>query len=157
MEIKKNIPGSVQISCYKTITKEIKVVFPCNSININFEYQKDSTNVHPYTYNFVSTSASISYSDSVKWSFGDGAFANDINPVHTYNQSGTYTVCLRIIKRNSNYELTDCVKELCKTIIIETPCEFVASYTVAADATNSRKINFTNTTIIIIRRSIYSH
>lgn len=149
MEVKKYISGSIQISCYKTITKEIKVIFSCNSININFEYQKDSTNVQPYTYDFINTSTPVSYFDSVKWSFGDGAFATDINPVHTYNQSGTYTVCLRIIKRNSNYELTDCVKELCKTIVIETSCEFVASYIAAVDATNSRKINFTNTTKFI--------
>ena len=28
------------------------------------------------------------------WNFGDGATSTDENPVHTFNQSGTYTVCL---------------------------------------------------------------
>lgn len=34
------------------------------------------------------------YYDSLYWSFGDGNFSNDLNPVHQYFSSGTYTVKL---------------------------------------------------------------
>src|SRR5690606_8701930 len=30
--------------------------------------------------------------DSLVWSFGDGQFANDWSPVHTYEQAGTFNV-----------------------------------------------------------------
>ena len=33
---------------------------------------------------------------SVAWDFGDGATSNDVNPLHTYAGSGTYTVTLTI-------------------------------------------------------------
>ena len=34
-----------------------------------------------------------------KWDFGDGALSNDQNPVHTYTNTGSYTVVLRVIKQ----------------------------------------------------------
>jgi hypothetical protein len=45
-------------------------------------------------YRFVNTSAP-GFTNQ-KWSFGDGAGSNDLNPVHTYSTSGVYTVCLII-------------------------------------------------------------
>ena len=34
------------------------------------------------------------------WDFGDGASSNDLNPVHTYNAGGTYTVTLVVTDQN---------------------------------------------------------
>lgn len=32
--------------------------------------------------------------DSFRWDFGDGTFSNAVNPVHAYDEAGTYTVTL---------------------------------------------------------------
>ena len=32
--------------------------------------------------------------DSFEWDFGDGTFSNTVNPVHVYDEAGTYTVTL---------------------------------------------------------------
>ena len=34
------------------------------------------------------------------WDFGDGASSNDLNPIHTYNAAGTYTVTLVVTDQN---------------------------------------------------------
>lgn len=41
------------------------------------------------------------YNDTqYSWSFGDGASSTEMYPYHTYNQSGTYTVCLDVAGSN---------------------------------------------------------
>ena len=45
------------------------------------------------------------------WDFGDGNTSIETNPMHTYAEAGTYTVCLQLT--------TDCgVKDLCNTLSI---------------------------------------
>jgi YVTN family beta-propeller protein len=41
-----------------------------------------------------------------KWYFGDGSNSTDKNPVHTYNESGRYTVTLTAINANGSNALT---------------------------------------------------
>ncbi|MEI7433833.1 MAG: PKD domain-containing protein [Methanomicrobiales archaeon] len=49
----------------------------------------------PLTVQFTDTSSN--FPDTSAWDFGDNTFARDIrNPVHTYNQAGTYTVTLAV-------------------------------------------------------------
>ncbi len=36
-----------------------------------------------------------------KWDFGDGYISNDVNPVHSFNSTGTYEVKLTAISKNS--------------------------------------------------------
>ncbi len=45
----------------------------------------------PYTVSFTNTSQ---YADTYYWNFGDGTVSTDMNPVHTYADSGTYIVTL---------------------------------------------------------------
>lgn len=45
----------------------------------------------PYTVNFTNTSL---HADDYLWDFGDGTTSTDVNPVHTYADSGTYSVTL---------------------------------------------------------------
>jgi PKD repeat protein len=52
------------------------------------------------------------------WSFGDGTYSNEVNPQHGYEKPGIYKVCLKMQVVNSN-----CVKEICKEIIIRPGCE----------------------------------
>lgn len=51
----------------------------------------------------------------VYWSFGDGTSSSLLNPVHTFTQQGTYTVCLTV------YNNSGCQSSTCDTIIIGNP------------------------------------
>ena len=52
------------------------------------------------TVHFTNTSISNDYITGYQWSFGDGSFSTDINPVHSYSTLGTYTVQLVPITQN---------------------------------------------------------
>jgi len=68
----------------------------------------------PLTIAFTDSSSAGSNTDSIlsrKWSFGDGTYdSTQVNPTHTYAQTGGYNVCLRIKTRNG------CVSEICKFV-----------------------------------------
>ena len=52
-----------------------------------------------------------STSGNYLWDFGDGNTSTDVDPLHTYSESGIYTVCLQLT--------TDCgTKELCNTLSV---------------------------------------
>ncbi|MFZ1496053.1 MAG: PKD domain-containing protein, partial [Saprospiraceae bacterium] len=42
----------------------------------------------------VFTDTTTAVADSVRWDFGDGMFSSELNPTHTYQDSGCYTVTL---------------------------------------------------------------
>jgi PKD repeat protein len=97
---------------------------------------------------FTNQSTPIASTDSISWTFGDGSHSADINPSHTYNQLGTYRVCL-LIKKNANIAgATPCVKEICQTILVQQSCNLQASFTVTRDSIAGIANNvyhFTNT------------
>ncbi len=98
----------------------------------------------PNTYHFQNTSTGLNSGDSIRWTFGDGTSSNLLNPVHTYSQPGTYNVCLRIQKRNSAGVLTNCVKEICHPVIVETPsCNLIAAFSFTKISPNT--FHFQNT------------
>ncbi|AKB76244.1 cell surface protein [Methanosarcina lacustris Z-7289] len=45
---------------------------------------------------------------SWKWSFGDGTYSTEQNPVHTYNKAGTYTVSLKVKNADGSDETIKC-------------------------------------------------
>jgi PKD repeat protein len=78
------------------------------------------------------------------WSFDDGTFSFDENPVHTYDAPGSYEVCLSIITVDS------CFDTHCETIHIEDeadPCEayFIVSSITETDA--GWLVEFTNASV----------
>ncbi|HEY8734853.1 MAG TPA: PKD domain-containing protein, partial [Puia sp.] len=52
----------------------------------------------PYTASFNNTSLA---GQTFFWNFGDGNTSTDINPVHTYSDTGTYTITLLAIDSNT--------------------------------------------------------
>jgi len=46
-----------------------------------------------------------------QWSFGDGTGSTEENPIHQYNKSGSYTVCL------TAYNDFHCAAKVCKTVV----------------------------------------
>ncbi|MEI6823497.1 MAG: PKD domain-containing protein [Bacteroidota bacterium] len=59
----------------------------------SFTFTQNSQNV-PSVATFTNTSQNAT---SYSWNFGDGASSTDVNPTHTYTQSGTYSVILTAI------------------------------------------------------------
>jgi gliding motility-associated-like protein len=52
------------------------------------------------TVHFTNSTVSNDYITGYQWSFGDGSFSSDVNPVHSYGNIGTYTVQLVPITQN---------------------------------------------------------
>jgi PKD repeat protein len=117
------------------------------SLQAYFAYMADSIN-HSKIY-FTNYSTSLANTDSIHWTFGDGSGSADINPAHTYNMPGTYTVCLRV-KKIQTAGAAPCVSEYCKTVIILPStidsCNIHPGFTSHIDSANRRKLHFTNNT-----------
>lgn len=47
------------------------------------------------------------------WSFGDGHFSDNPNPVHTYLEPGVYTVCLLVVNEFG------CAADICHQVVVE--------------------------------------
>ncbi len=145
--IKRNANGMLT-NCASDVCHTVTVVLPntCN-LTVGFTSYRDSAAANLYTYHFINLSTPLAASDSIRWTFGDGTSSNQVNPVHAYAQPGTYTVCLRVIKRNPNGVLTTCIRDTCKVLVITQICNIQPHYTWHVDSLNYKKIYFTNTTI----------
>ncbi len=60
----------------------------------DFSYYLDSTSLQTDLYHFYDQSSGNI--NSWTWDFGDGSFSTIKNPVHQYNENGTYEVCLTV-------------------------------------------------------------
>ena len=63
-------------------------------------------------YHFDNTSVSAGSLTDYHWSFGDGMFSNNNNPVHFYNNFGDFEVCLTV--RDS---ISGCMDTYCEPIV----------------------------------------
>jgi hypothetical protein len=137
----------VAYTCH-TITVNVPVTSPCNLV-AGFNFQNNPTGSNPNTFYFNNTTQSISLTDSITWNFGDGTVSHDINPVHTYATSGTYNVCL-VIVRPTPAGSPRCVSYVCHTVTISgvQPCNQNTTYSWSVDSLNHQTIHFTNTTFI---------
>jgi PKD repeat protein len=141
LRIIKYLPGS-NTPCIREICKTVVVTQPCTLV-VDFNWTVTQTN--PLRIEFHNLSTPLAATDSIRWTFGDGTSSNQVNPVHTYANAGTYTVCLRIIKYlpGSN---TPCIREICKTVVVTQPCNFNVNFSWRLDSVNNRKVYFTNLT-----------
>lgn len=146
LRVKRNTSPAGTAPCVSELCKTVVVntTTPCNLV-ANFSWT--TTAASPLTLAFLNFSTPLASTDSIRWTFGDGTSSLDVNPTHTYTTPGTYTVCLRV-KKNSNIPGTPpCVREICKTVIVNGPCSVLANYSWRADSLNAKKIIFTNLTI----------
>jgi chitodextrinase len=120
---KRNSNGTLS-NCVREICHTVFVPGPnvCNLVaNFHFYRIPSSGTALPFLYHFVNTTTPLASTDSIRWKFGDGGTSNQVNPNHAYAQPGTYTVCLRVIKRTSAGVLTNCVSEVCHTLVVTAP------------------------------------
>jgi len=75
---------------------------------------------------FHSTSTSEHDITSYSWTFGDGGTSDGQNPYHTYDQPGTYNVCLII------HDSEGCVSDVCHQVTVNAgsdDCEAAFTWT----------------------------
>ncbi len=144
--------------CVSEICKTVIVTSPCNLV-ANFSSQPDPA--HPLRIKFTNLSTPTAVTDSVRWTFGDGSTVNGVqsdpnvaNPTHNYTQPGVYSVCLRVKKANTAGGITACVKEICKLIIVQSPCNIQVNFSIHRDSVNVRKVYFTNLTLTTTANAI---
>lgn len=75
----------------------------------SFEWEGDETTIHFFSYTEPGPDDVVSY----EWSFGDGTFSDDENPVHEYEDEGVYLVCLTVTFYDG------CVAEYCDEVHVE--------------------------------------
>ncbi|RLD49590.1 MAG: hypothetical protein DRJ05_20755, partial [Bacteroidetes bacterium] len=80
----------------------------------DFIYAMDSTPNGSYFVQF--TDQSIGNPAYWVWELGDGSVSFEQNPVHTYDENGTYLVCLTITSDSAN----NCFDTYCEEIVIGT-------------------------------------
>ncbi len=96
--------------CVSDVCHEVTVGEPegdCHA-SFNWEQFQDSLAIH-----FNSTSTSENDIVSYHWNFGDGSEGDGQNPNHTYNEPGTYLVCLIITDSEG------CVSDVCHEVTVE--------------------------------------
>lgn len=142
--IKRNSSGGL-INCVAEVCHPITFTNAtvCN-LQAYFSYSHDSIGTNSNVYHFINQSVNLAATDSIRWTFGDGTFSNQPNPKHSYPNSGTYNVCLVIIKRNANGTLTNCVKEYCKLVTVSSfiCTQAVVNYTYTSSTNVSNLLHF---------------
>ncbi len=147
---KNNAPGSAP--CVSEFCKIVVVSEPCTLV-AGFTSAPDPN--HALRIKYTNTSTPAATTDSVRWTFGDGTSVtglqsdpNVANPTHDYAQNGVYYVCIRV-KKNANASGTAlCVREFCKLIVVQSPCNIQVNFSIQPDPSNPRKVYFNNQTIV---------
>lgn len=133
------------VLCRDSVFKVVTVQAGSNcTLNPNFSFQIDTSNNR--TFYFQNSSTPYNFSDSVQWEFGDSTIGVGPNTSHTYANSGTYTVIMKIWQR-VNGQITNCVKSIYKIVNIGTSgsgCNLVANFSYQTASTN--KAYFFNST-----------
>jgi PKD repeat protein len=99
------------------------------ALTASFTYTAEGT-----TITFTNTSTSGYPITYVSWDFGDGAYSEDLNPVHTYPGVGTYAVYLYVEDEMESAETT---------LIVST--DMVSFTCVPLDEADSMALKFTDT------------
>ncbi len=141
--IVKKFPYTTSAPCIRYICKTVVVQAPCNLV-VDFSWHPTSTN--PLTIEFTNLTTPLAVTDSITWTFGDGSTSHAVNPVHTYNVAGTYTVCLKVM-RMTNSGTPICIRDICKTVVVQQPCNLVVDFSWNFAATNPLTVQFHNLSV----------
>jgi PKD repeat protein len=95
--------------CAADVCHEIVIEGEQGECNAEFEWDADDEN--DLTIHFTDLSTSDGESGSWHWTFGDGTESDDQNPTHTYDEPGTFTICLIIMDEDDG-----CASDVCHVI-----------------------------------------
>jgi PKD repeat protein/plastocyanin len=97
--------------CTGEVCETIDLSDPCLAFTPEFTYTASPDNL--LALQFVDLTAGTP--NQWLWGFGDGITSNQQNPAHSYNEPGTYTVCLLV-----QDTLTGCNEAICETFYVGT-------------------------------------
>jgi PKD repeat protein len=127
------------INCRAEYCDSVTVVCEetCNII-AKYEYRRDSVDCKKI--HFINQSISPTSNIHFAWIFGDGSGSQDINPIHVYQQTGKYYVCL-VAESGTN-----CRKEFCDSIYVycQNTCNVFAKFESKHDTEKWNLIHFSN-------------
>jgi PKD repeat protein len=126
-------------NCVKTYCSEVVVTKPC-AIQPYFIWSLEPGS-SPYAIRFTNKTQLPTTGVKLKWSFGDGTYSNEMNPLHVYATSGLYKVCLVVDAGGG------CIREYCKEVTIQ-GCEIRPDFVWAIDSFSQRTLKFSNKTIL---------
>ena len=130
-------------SCFRDTCIKVQVQIPqplvCNMIAY-FAWHADSSQFNKVHFNNLTPN--FSANDTIRWTFGDGSFSNDINPNHVYANAGLYNVCIRVKKAGRD----NCVKEYCKQVTVtkepEISCNDLSKFNMSRSTVNCLEFKF---------------
>ncbi len=132
--VKLTVDDSVFCNAPDTITKQVRL-----AVNVKAQFETPDRGCQPYTAHFKNTSLG---GTDFQWDFGDGTTSTDIDPTHTYPNTGTYTVKLTAI------DTTTCNKTDVATFPITVYPVPTAEYDFGPKPGDINKpINFTNQSV----------
>ncbi|MCF8372836.1 MAG: PKD domain-containing protein [Bacteroidales bacterium] len=115
-----NMIPAQYVVCLTILTSDSCTDTYCDTININlipdceadFIWALDTMVNCINCYDFFDQSSSFGNILSWFWDFGDGSFSSLQNPIHSFNQTGLFHVCLTIITADSCSDVT------CQTVVV---------------------------------------
>ncbi|RLD62033.1 MAG: hypothetical protein DRJ05_01310 [Bacteroidetes bacterium] len=113
----------------------------------DFDFNEDPTD--PFTYHFFDNSSGTIA--EYFWEFGDGGFSFEQNPIHSYNSTGDFNVCLTIMSDSVGYFCSD---TYCKTVSVE--YSLIANFEFSLDTISGNERFFSFTDISIGNPDSYS-
>jgi PKD repeat protein len=125
----------VLISDYKIVNGNNVVMDSALQLK-NYSYMSNVSYNAVYDVAFKSSYNKTAASRS--WSFGDGTFSTDQDPVHTYQKAGSYAVCLKVTGADG------CENSVCNTEIIRDKTLRTA---ISAMPIGDSSVKFTQTTV----------
>ncbi len=123
-----NIPMVATPCSYRCVITQGACTEVSNILNTFQDDCIDTCNAEPYTldftfsdcgpsYAFTSTSSANVSSSSIFWEFGDGQIGNGITANHSYDNVGSYFVCVNGKVPDVN-GVDSCIVEYCDTLIV---------------------------------------
>lgn len=97
-------------TCFDMVSKWVYVSDSSTCV-AEFKVELDTLNNQPNVYYFADISSGNI--NNWLWDFGDGQLSFEQNPSHTFQESGTYEVCLTI---STNNGLGDCFSTSCELV-----------------------------------------
>jgi PKD repeat protein len=108
--------SGLTVGTYTVCINDFNGCSDCALVSINssscqalFEWWQSAAN----EISFSDSSQGTNGSSYFYWSFGDGSYDSNQNPVHTYSAPGTYNVCLYVASAD-----TSCSSTYCETITV---------------------------------------
>ncbi len=115
-------------SCYSTFTQLVSVGGSTGCFAW-FQPEFDPTNGNNVTFHDMS----MGNIENWFWDFGDGTNSTEASPVHTYAETGIYSVCLTISSSDSL-----CYDVACQTITVGEATTCLAQFTYYPDSTDNQ-------------------